>query len=295
MADVEQKTPIEGTPVDDVEMGGGDATGAGEETLLPEIEPETPELVLFADLIKSPIVEVVVGSGESRTAYSAHEAVVRKSPEMAKQIENFAPGGPRQIVYADCDADAMGSVIEYLYTGEYFPKKTSAARDASLEKDPRQPTADNEGLGLLAHARIYTLADRLQLPELKSLAHSKIHRTASTAKGELAYARYVYKESDPEDATIRKPVAAFWATRSFSLRHGAEPEFKAMCLEFPQFSYDVLQLVLDQQEKKRGGDDGPTRSGPSVIPGSTRKRARLTPKVQVHVPRSSDGLILEDL
>jgi hypothetical protein len=172
----------------------------------------------------------------------------------------------------------MGSVIEYLYTGEYFPKKTSSARDAPLEKDARQPQPDDDGLGLLVHARIYTLAERLGLPELRSLAHSKIHRTASTARGELAYARYVYKESNPDDATIRKPVAAFWATRSFSLRHDAEPEFRAMCLEFPQFSYDVLQLVLDQQEKSRGRahDEGSGRGGPSVVPGSSRKRARVT-------------------
>jgi hypothetical protein len=174
----------------------------------------------------------------------------------------------------------MGSAIEYLYTGEYFPKKISSARDAPLEKDPRQPSTDDDGLGLLVHARIYTLADTLQLPDLKSLAHSKIHRTASTAKGELAYARYVYKESNPEDATIRKPVAAFWATRSFSLRHEAEPEFRAMCLEFPQFSYDVLQLVLDQQEKSRGsrgdGESSTHHRGPAVIPGSSRKRARVS-------------------
>jgi hypothetical protein len=175
------------------------------------------------------------------------------------------------------DVDAMGSAIEYLYTGEYFPKKTSSGRDAPLEKDPRQPSPDDDGLGLLVHARIYTLADRLQLPTLKSLAHSKIHRTPSTAKGELAYARYVYKESNPEDNTIRKPVAAFWATRSFSLRHEAEPEFRAMCLEFPQFSYDVLQLVLDNQEKGKGrGVDGETsHRGPAVVPGSSRKRARV--------------------
>ena len=178
----------------------------------------------------------------------------------------------------DVNADAMGSAIEYLYTGEYFPKKTSSARDAPLEKDPRQPTADDDGLGLLVHARIYTLADRLELPNLKSLAHSKIHRTASTAKGELAYARYVYKESNPEDTTIRRPVAAFWATRSFSLRHEAEPEFRAMCLEFPQFSYDVLQLVLDNQEKGKGrkGDEEGSHRGPAVVPGSSRKRARVT-------------------
>jgi hypothetical protein len=172
----------------------------------------------------------------------------------------------------------MGSVIEYLYTGEYFPKKTSPARDAPLEKDHRLPPSDDDGLGLLVHARIYTLANRLQLPNLKSLAHSKIHRTASTAKGELAYARYVYKESDIEDTIIRKPVAAFWATRSFSLRHEAEPEFRAMCLEFPQFSYDVLQLMIDQQEKGRGrgGDGEGNHRGPAVVPGSSRKRARVS-------------------
>jgi hypothetical protein len=52
MADLEQQTPIEETPVDDVDMGEGaddTAAGVGEETLLPEIEPEAPKLVLFAE------------------------------------------------------------------------------------------------------------------------------------------------------------------------------------------------------------------------------------------------------
>ncbi|KAH7120773.1 hypothetical protein B0J11DRAFT_438912 [Dendryphion nanum] len=280
MADLEQQTPIEETPADDTEMGEGvDAdAGAGEEQGLTELEPVEPKLVLFADLVKTPIVEVIVGTADQQQTYSAHEAILVKAPEFQRQIAGFVPGGARQIVYADADVDAMGSVIEYLYTGEYFPKKTSAAKDAALETDPRVPLPDDDGTGLLVHARIYTLADRLQLPTLKSLAHSKIHRTGSNAKGELVYARYVYKESSPEDITIRKPVAAFWAHRSYSLRHEAEPEFRAMCLEFPQFSYDVLQLVLDQQEKKiRGGGDSdtPTRA-PQVVPGSTRKRARVS-------------------
>ena len=46
-------------------------------------------------LMKSPIVEVLVGSGENQTTYSAHEAVMLKSPEFAKQVEGFAPGGVR--------------------------------------------------------------------------------------------------------------------------------------------------------------------------------------------------------
>lgn len=50
MADAEEQTPIEETPVDDVEMGDR-AAGAGEETGLTEMEPETPKLVLFAEYV----------------------------------------------------------------------------------------------------------------------------------------------------------------------------------------------------------------------------------------------------
>lgn len=48
MANIEQQTPVEETPVDDVEMGDSTA-GAAEETGLTEMEPETPKLVLFAE------------------------------------------------------------------------------------------------------------------------------------------------------------------------------------------------------------------------------------------------------
>lgn len=46
-----------------------------------------------------------------------------------------------------------------------------------------------------------------------------------------------------------------------------------MCLEFPQFGFDVLSLVLDQREKGRGGGEG-TSGTPVVHAG--RKRARVS-------------------
>lgn len=51
MADIENQTPIEGTPAEDVEMEEGAEAGAeaGAETNLTELEPETPKLVLFAE------------------------------------------------------------------------------------------------------------------------------------------------------------------------------------------------------------------------------------------------------
>jgi hypothetical protein len=104
------------------------------------------------------------------------------------------------------------------------------------------------------------------------MAHSKIHSTQSSAKGEIAYARYVYQHTTNEDMTIRRPVAAFCANRSHFLRHQADDEFRGLCLEFPQFGFDVLSLILDQKEKKAGGPS--VEIVPSGTPGSARKRQR---------------------
>ena len=52
MADIEQQTPVESTPVEDAEMGGAAETevGAGEEeTALAGIEVDEPKLVLFSE------------------------------------------------------------------------------------------------------------------------------------------------------------------------------------------------------------------------------------------------------
>lgn len=114
----------------------------------------------------------------------------------------------------------------------------------TLESDASLPAVDDSGDQLLRHARIYTLADKFGVDALKSLASSKIHCVNSTAKGEITYARYVYSHTSADDATVRAPIASFWATRSHMLRSEAEAEFKSLCLEYPQFGYDVLSRAI---------------------------------------------------
>lgn len=174
----------------------------------------------------------------------------------------------RRIDLIDEDLDAVGCFLEFLYTGDYFPRKIPGSRD--LERDPHTPAVDETGDQLLKHARVYTLAETLNLPQLKSLASSKIHCVNSTAKGEIAYARYVYAHTHKDDNTIRAPVANFWATRSHTLRAEAEDEFRSMCLEFPQFGYDVLTRVLDEKLKREKQE----KMHPT--PGSSRKRPRAS-------------------
>ena len=172
----------------------------------------------------------------------------------------------RRIELSSEDLPATASFLEYLYREDYFP----TVRGNQLEEDLTVPSPDQDGVALLRHARVYTLAQRFGLPSLAALAHKKIHLTSSTARGEISYARYVYANTETADESIRKPVAAFWATRSHVLRHEAEKEFRSMCLEFPQFGFDVLSLVLDAQEKRTQRLEASSAGGPS------RKRARAS-------------------
>lgn len=180
--------------------------------------------------------------------------------------------------------DAVGCFLEYLYTGDYFPKKIPGQR--TLETDPSIPKVDESGEQLLKHARVYTLAEKFQVPNLRTLASSKIHCVNSTAKGEIAYARYVYAYTSEADSTVRAPVANFWANRSHTLRAEAEPEFKSLCLEYPQFGYDVLSKLNSQlrscQKRCPVTDKIPQRAS-----STTSSSARATPRCTLPVAASA--------
>lgn len=158
--------------------------------------------------------------------------------------------------------EAFSCFLQFQYTHDYSTLQPEAPEQGAIE-------IDNTGEQLLKHARVYTLAEKLGIPALKTLAHSKIHRINSAPQGEIVYARYVYTHTPVDDVTIRKPVAAFWATRSHVLRHEAEEEFKKLCIEVPEFCFDVLTIVLDQKEKR--SQDKAEESGARA---SGRKRPR---------------------
>ncbi|KAH6712075.1 hypothetical protein DL95DRAFT_24711 [Leptodontidium sp. 2 PMI_412] len=260
------------TPAD-VEMGGDvpvveiEAEEGDGMPFQGESGEETTVRTTYIDYLKSPVIHLLVGQGDEQALLTAHQALITRSPWFADACAKFSDDvSERRIDLIDEDLDAVGCFLEFLYTGDYFPRKIAGSRD--LERDPTTPEVDETGDQLLKHARVYTLGETLNLPALKSLASSKIHCVNSTAKGEIAYARYVYAHTQKDDTTIRAPVANFWATRSHTLRAEAEDEFRSMCLEFPQFGYDVLTRVLDEKLKREKQE----KMHPT--PGSSRKRPR---------------------
>jgi hypothetical protein len=271
----EPEVEIAASAEPDVEMAGADEeipngeNGQVAETAEDAESNQPPPPPVFLDFLKSPIVELTIGSGDEATTLTAHQALLTSSPYLADKLAGLADSrSPKRLDMPKDSLDAVGCFLQYQYTGEYFPRRVLSNPDG-LEHDPSVPAVDDTGVQLLKHARVYTLADKLGMPELKTLAHSKIHRIDSTAVGEIQYARYVYEHTPSTDVTIRKPVAAFWATRSHVLRHDAEEEFRKMCLEFPQFGFDVLSLVLDHREKRSAMRDDET-----PVKSSSRKRMR---------------------
>lgn len=283
MADAEGSVQIADSGEVDVDMGTAEEAqeleddnpegeGAGDETITANGNAPNPQTI-FLEYLMSPIVQIIVGSGDEETTLTAHKALLAQSPWFEERLSDL-PDDALSIELPEESLDAIACFLQFQYTGEYFPRRLANVPDG-LEPDPSVPAVDNTGAQLLKHARVYTLAQKLGLPELKTLAHSKIHRINSTAVGEISYARFVYGNTPADDVTIRKPVAAFWATRSHVLRHEAEAEFKAMCLEYPQFGFDVLSLVLDQREKRaREREEEGT-------PGGGKGRKRMRPSINI--------------
>lgn len=76
----------------------------------------------------------------------------------------------RTLNLPDHDLEATGSFLEYLYNGEYFPRLSGERKDAALEKDPSLPAVDEEGQHLLKHARVYTLAEKFNMPVSRGIS-----------------------------------------------------------------------------------------------------------------------------
>ncbi|KAJ5637287.1 hypothetical protein N7490_007166 [Penicillium lividum] len=218
--------------------------------------PQLAQLTLNSFLV-SPFVDIVVGQGDDETVFKAHQSLLLESPFLNEFVKHFESTGPRRIMLPTENVEAFGCFLEFQYTRDY----TVSQNETGLTNG-----SDDGGDQLLRHARIYTLAEKLGLPHLKSLAHKKVHKVNGTPGGELAYARYVYTHTKPDDSTIRRPVASYWASRGHILRHDLEDQFRKLCIEVPEFAFDVLTIVMDRNEKNTELE--------SSIRGSARKRLR---------------------
>ena len=63
----------------------------------------------------------------------------------------------RAIELPNDEIEPVGCFLQWLYTGEYFPKIVGEG----IEEDAMLPAIDEDGAQLLKHAKVYTLATKL--------------------------------------------------------------------------------------------------------------------------------------
>ncbi|KAJ5411946.1 uncharacterized protein N7487_006305 [Penicillium crustosum] len=216
----------------------------------------TRQLTTTSSFLTSPIVEIIVGQGDDETVMTAHQSLLMEAPLLAELVGKFQASGPRRITLPEENVDAFSCFLQFQYTRDYTVAQTET---------PGETAEDKSGEELLRHARIYTLAEKLGLPTLQRIAHSKIHKVQSSPNAELSYARYVYTHTPTADTTIRKPVATYWANQAHVLRQEVGDDFRKLCIEVPEFSFDVLNIIMDRKLKNGSVDE---------VKGSARKRRR---------------------
>ncbi|KAJ5295193.1 hypothetical protein N7508_010014 [Penicillium antarcticum] len=227
--------------------------------------PDTQELELelastSSTSLPRPIVEIVVGKDDNQTVLTALQTLLLESPFLVKLVQEFEASGPVsrsciQIKLPEEDVDAFGCDLQFQYTRDYTVP----------QPDSTDPAVNYGSETLLRHARIYTLADKLGLPALKSLAHSKIHKVKSSPHAEHLYARCVYTNTPASDTTIRKPVASYWASHSHTLRRDVGDDSRTSALRCLRSLSMSRTIILDRKEKQIPSDE---------IKGSARKRRR---------------------
>lgn len=154
----------------------------------------------------------------------------------------------------DDDESAAAAMLYYLYHGTYSSKNITIP-------------------AVLLHVRVYVLADKYFIPELRNKALSNLSEAVKTAwnqDGFTAAVKEIYnntpRDTDGAKHELRNVVLAV-ATEHASALFGTRTEhsiFKEMALSTPEFAADVAGAVACAT-KSKGSVDAPS-SAPTQQP-----------------------------
>ncbi|KAA8902041.1 hypothetical protein FN846DRAFT_987190 [Sphaerosporella brunnea] len=146
------------------------------------------------------IDQVLTGEGFSASAGGEDSTAAAADPVSTEAAREEA--NPAGLFERMAFAETMMTHIER-HHARLLPG-ASGKGEAMVLEDNSDLDVDEDGGNLLRHAMVYALAKKLQMPELKHLAHRKTLRIRSTAKSELRYARFAYQNTTKEDRAIRR-------------------------------------------------------------------------------------------
>ncbi|CAG8950511.1 hypothetical protein HYFRA_00007008 [Hymenoscyphus fraxineus] len=137
--------------------------------------------------------------------------------------------------------EIVGYLIEFLYTEKY---KVLDGFDGVRRSDPKFPASTNSEL--LVHSRVYTIADKFLIPNLKKLAAERFEIelkkiNANNLEVFTPVLRDVFEGSGPDDMQLKDMCTAM-AARLYSDLASNEG-FVSLCKENGEICFGILEAV----------------------------------------------------
>ncbi|KAF8243703.1 hypothetical protein K440DRAFT_663932 [Wilcoxina mikolae CBS 423.85] len=240
-----------------------------------EVEVNFEELEQKVEEAEISIEEVgaeVVGEAEAEIAGEVEEGEIASEPNYEEMEKIFAKTNGNVVTMREHSVGAVRGFLEYCYTGGYrddgahpafhLTSNIGLPNTAVYDETTNTETAPDKAACIPAtppngalHLRVYSLADMLDVPELKELATMKLQEHLETrwAEGFVDLVKEVYKTtSSLRDKGFREVVvrSAFMHLDE----HLKIEEFDKLMGEVGEFSAALVRLLkVDQQ-----GSAGPT-------------------------------------
>ena len=127
--------------------------------------------------------------GPAQQEFTAHRDILSKSPKLKVQCndERYLEASSKKIELLDQDPATFALLLEYLYTGDYWPKLGEAF--------PEPKTQESRFAQVQLHAKLYTMAGYNQLWDLQKLAVEKIKDLFVAVDDFLPISQYIYNNN----------------------------------------------------------------------------------------------------
>ncbi|KAI5799122.1 hypothetical protein DFH27DRAFT_611510 [Peziza echinospora] len=203
---------------------------------LPSPQSANPTSSTF---FESPMITLLAGTSQRR--YWAHKDVLCTVPFFRECLEtSFLETHTNIIELPDDDPEAIGSMVSFLYSEEYFPRIVRMHGNRALE-----PLPDGHEHTRSLHVQVHTTAEKYNIPNLRDLAFRKVFLIDAVDMEFLNFLREVYTLTPPT-SKLRycNRMEEYWVfglhERMKEMKNGYEDELNAFLQDFPEFTRDLI-------------------------------------------------------
>lgn len=180
-------------------------------------------------------------AGSTKRRFWAHKDVLCTVPFFRSCLEaSFLDTHTNIIELPEDDPDAVGAMVSFLYSEEYFPRINRTQGTRALET---LPTGQHHSRTM--HIHVHALAEKYAITALRDLAFRKIFLIDASDLDFLHFLREVYTVTPPTSKLrYANRMEEYWVLglheRLKEMRAAFPLELHHFLLDYPEFTQDLV-------------------------------------------------------